>query len=111
MSDVYKEISLLVSCSTHHEAMGRTPLEAMINGIPSVVSDVGGLPEIVEDAGDIVQNIFSINEWVEKIKKYDNKSYYNKKSLLCKKRFLEFQKKYTLQYHKLKNEIDKINNV
>jgi glycosyltransferase involved in cell wall biosynthesis len=107
MGGVYSKTFLLVSPSTHHEAMGRTPLEAMARGIPSVVSGKGGLPEVVGNTGDVVKNIFNIDEWIEKIKRYDTKSYHGKKSSLCKRRVLEFKRKYASQYIKLKKEINK----
>jgi glycosyltransferase involved in cell wall biosynthesis len=100
MKNIYSKTKLLVCPVRWYEPFGRTPAEAMVNGIPSIVSDRGGLPEVVKNAGDIIKNRDNIDEWIKTIKKYDNQEYYNKKSQLCK----EQVKKFSLenQYKKLK---------
>jgi len=108
MMEAYKETYLLVNPSKCYEGFGRTPAEAMVNGIPSIVSGFGGLPEVVENSGDIIKDIFDIDQWVKKIRKYDNKEYYSKKSGLCKKKIGNLQKKNISQYGKIKKEIEKI---
>lgn len=108
MGEAYKETYLLVHPSKCYEGFGRTPVEAMVNGIPSVVSGIGALPETVGNSGDIIKDIFDIDQWIGKIKKYDNKEYYLKKSKLCKKKINNFQKKNISQYKKIKKEIDHI---
>ena len=67
MREFYSQVKLVVVPSRWNEAFGRAAAEAMINGIPLVVSDRGGLPEIVGDAGEIVSDIESPDAWVEAI--------------------------------------------
>lgn len=45
---------ILLVPSTVPEAFGRVAAEAMLNGIPALVSDRGGLPETVADAGRVI---------------------------------------------------------
>src|SRR5262245_8551856 len=45
---------ILLVPSTVPEAFGRVAAEAMINGIPSLVSDRGGLPQTVGEAGRVI---------------------------------------------------------
>jgi len=45
---------ILLVPSTVPEAFGRVAAEAMINGIPALVSDRGGLPETVGEAGRVI---------------------------------------------------------
>lgn len=104
MKEVYNKTWLLVSPVDWYEPFGRTPAEAMVNGIPSIVSDRGGLPEVVGNSGDIVKNINNTKEWIKIIKKYDVKEYYKKKSELCKKRVEKFS--LDSQYKKLKSLLD-----
>jgi len=104
MKKIYKEARLLVSPVEWYEPFGRTPAEAMVNGIPSIVSDKGGLPEVVGNAGDLVKNTHNFKEWVKEIKKYDDKRYYEKKSELCLKRIKRFSSEN--QYKKLKKIIN-----
>lgn len=105
MKIAYKKTRLLVNTSKCYEGFGRTPVEAMVNGIPSVSSGLGGPQEVIDGAGDIVENIFDIEEWTKKIRRYDNKGYYQKKSLLCRKRINSFHKKNQSQYNKIKEHL------
>jgi len=45
------------------------PAEAMVSGIPCVVSDRGGLPEVVGDTGEVVTDISAIEQWVDAIQR------------------------------------------
>ena len=65
----------------------------MSNGIPCIVSGRGGLIEEVENSGIIVHDIFNISEWVNAIKKFDDKTFYNEISKKAKKKALEFEDK------------------
>jgi GT2 family glycosyltransferase len=49
-SDVYSAAKILVVPALGHELFDRTVAEAMINGIPVVISNRGALPELVESA-------------------------------------------------------------
>lgn len=46
---MYKEYDMLVMPSIWQEPQGNTLLEAMVNGLPVLVSRVGGLPDVVEN--------------------------------------------------------------
>jgi len=108
MRGAYKETHLLVNPSKCYEGFSRTPTEAMVNGIPSIVSGFGGLPEVVENSGEIIKDIFDINQWVEKIKKYDSEGYYSKKSELCKKRIKFLKRENKRQYNQVVKLINKL---
>lgn len=49
------------------EPFGRVALEAMMAGVPAVVSRRGGLPEVVGDAGLLVDDPTDIEAWVANI--------------------------------------------
>ena len=67
MRKAYAESKLVVVPSRVEESFGRVPAEAMVSGIPCVVSDRGGLPEVVGKTGEVVERIDSVNEWVDAI--------------------------------------------
>jgi len=102
MKEIYRKARLLVNPSRCYEGFARTPAEAMMNGIPSVVSNLGGLPEVVGNSGEVVKNIEDVNEWIKKIKKYEDKIYYKNKQRICKKRFNQFKIMNNNQYKVLK---------
>jgi len=68
MRQAYSETKLVVVPS-RWEAFGRVPAEAMVSGIPCVVSDRGGLPEVVGDTGEVVTDISAIEQWVDAIQR------------------------------------------
>jgi glycosyltransferase involved in cell wall biosynthesis len=53
-SDFFALTKILLVPSTVAESFGRVAAEALINGIPPLVSDRGGLPETVGDGGVVV---------------------------------------------------------
>ncbi|MDY0223533.1 MAG: glycosyltransferase family 4 protein [Desulfobacterium sp.] len=55
MRPVYGRARLLLAPSLGWESAGRVLVEAMINGIPPVVTQCGGMPEIVKNAGIVWQ--------------------------------------------------------
>lgn len=67
MRKVYARTKILLVPSLCSEAFGRVAAEAIMNGIPCVVSNRGGLPEVVGDSGIIIQNPFDIMEWVSNL--------------------------------------------
>jgi glycosyltransferase involved in cell wall biosynthesis len=67
MREAYAESKLVVVPSRWEEPFGRVPAEAMVSGIPCVVSDRGGLPEVVGETGEVVERIDSVDEWVDAI--------------------------------------------
>ena len=68
MREAYSVSKLVVVPSRVEETFGRVPAEAMVSGIPCVVSDRGGLPEVVGDTGEVVSQIDSIRHWTEAIR-------------------------------------------
>lgn len=68
MRNAYAESKLIVVPSRVEEAFGRVPAEAMVSGIPCVVSDRGGLPEVVGETGEIVSEIECTEQWIEAIR-------------------------------------------
>lgn len=51
MRPVYGRARLLLAPSLSWESFGRVAIEAMMNGIPALVSDRGGIPEAIGDGG------------------------------------------------------------
>lgn len=81
MKEIYKVSRLFLVPSVWDEPFCRLPIEAGINGIPTIASNKGGLPESVGDAGLLIKNVNNINEWIEKIKKLDDQNEYKNFSL------------------------------
>ncbi len=51
MRPVYGRARLLLAPSLWWESSGRILAEAMLNGIPTLITDRGGMPEMIEDVG------------------------------------------------------------
>ena len=68
MRDAYNKSKLVVVPSRVQEAFGRVPAEAMVSGIPCVVSSRGGLPEVVGETGLVVSEIESTEQWIDAIR-------------------------------------------
>jgi glycosyltransferase involved in cell wall biosynthesis len=98
MKKIYSKTKLVVMPSIWPEAFGRVPIEAGINGIPTVASNKGGLSESVGDGGILINYVYNIDKWVEIIRNITkDKDVYNnlsKKAILQAKKF-DF--KYTLR--------------
>lgn len=69
MKELYKKSEVVLVPSRGNEAFGRVAAEAMVNGIPCVVSNRGGLPEVVGDTGEIVEEIESVEAWEKGMQK------------------------------------------
>lgn len=69
MREVYSRTKLVVVPSRWEEPFGRVPAEAMVSGIPCVVSYRGGLPEVVGQTGEIVSDVSSTEAWVDAIER------------------------------------------
>ncbi|MEK6936789.1 MAG: glycosyltransferase family 4 protein [Nanoarchaeota archaeon] len=91
--EIYSKGRLLLVPSIFPDPHPRVVVEAMVNGIPCVVSDRGGLREEVGGAGVIVEDIFDIDEWVKKIKAFDDEEFYKKMSKYSQFKALEFEDK------------------
>ncbi|WP_262177561.1 glycosyltransferase family 4 protein [Haloarcula laminariae] len=66
---VYRDAKVVVVPSRWEEPFGRVPAEAMVSGIPCVVSDRGGLPEVVGETGEIVRDIELTEAWTAAIER------------------------------------------
>jgi glycosyltransferase involved in cell wall biosynthesis len=64
MCEAYAASKLVVVPSRWEEPFGRVPAEAMVGGVPCVVSDRGGLPEVVGDTGEVVSDIGNVDAWI-----------------------------------------------
>lgn len=51
MRPVFGRARLLLAPSMWWESSGRVLVEAMLNGIPAIISDRGGMPEVIQDGG------------------------------------------------------------
>jgi glycosyltransferase involved in cell wall biosynthesis len=80
---LYKQMKILLIPSQWEEAFGRVAIEAMVNGIPVIASDIAGLKESVGKGGILLKKD-DIDSWVNEIKKLQNKEYYKKISIRCK---------------------------
>jgi glycosyltransferase involved in cell wall biosynthesis len=67
MRDAYSKSKIVVVPSRVEESFGRVPAEAMVSGIPCVVSNRGGLPEVVGETGVVIDKIESVDAWVQGI--------------------------------------------
>jgi len=52
--DIYRHTKILLVPSLWEEPGGRVVCEAMLNGIPPIVSDHGALPEVVDNGGIVI---------------------------------------------------------
>jgi len=71
MKDIYSRTKFLLVPSIWKEAFGRIAIEAMVGGVPCIVSNVGGLPETVEDAGIVIKDPYDLKAWTNAIKRLD----------------------------------------
>jgi glycosyltransferase involved in cell wall biosynthesis len=107
MKDFYAAGDILLSCSTFPESFGRTIIEAMANGIPSVAFDEGGPSEIIEDniTGFLI-NPYNLKNMCESILELIN----NKEKRLEMGKSAK-EKSFSLyNYRRLGKEIDKLYN-
>lgn len=105
MRIVYSQTKLLLVPSVWPEPFGRVAIEAMVNGIPCVVSDRGGLPEAVGDSGIKIKDIFNIDEWLSNIKNFEDENYYSEISKKGKKQAEKFDFNHVLMdFNKIINQ-------
>lgn len=95
--DFYDLTKIALVPSYFNETFGRVPVEAMMNGIPSICSNRGSLPEVVGDAGvllDIpsrhcpeknhIPTFDEVRPWVDAIiRLWDDTAYYDEMSRKC----------------------------
>src|SRR3989344_7721424 len=91
MKEVYSKTRLIIVPSIWPEGCPRVCIEAMLNGIPFIVSGIGGLKEEAKDSGIIISDYFNSDKWVEAIKQFDDEKFYNKMSKIGKEKYKEFE--------------------
>ncbi len=74
IKSILAKTMLLLVPSRWEEPFGRLPVEAGVNGIPSIASNRGGLVEAVGEGGILIQNYEDIDLWVEAITSVLNNS-------------------------------------
>ena len=99
MRQIYRKTKIVIMPSIWDEPFGRVPIEAGINGIPTIASNRGGLPESVGKGGILIDNPYDINAWLSAIQKiesnrstFSNKAIYHAKNFTFKKNFDNFKK-------------------
>ena len=100
-SSFYAATKIMVAPAIWPEPFGRTPLEAMANGIPVIASSIGGLPEAVGSAGVLVDDFRNYKVWVkhlrnllenEKLYQYlVQKGYMHCRRFSCEEQFPQFE--------------------
>lgn len=89
LTEVYSR-SRLVLMPSVYESWGMVGVEAMSCGIPVLASDIWGLKESLGDAG-IFLNRNKAEDWIDMIKKLDDKKEYSKASKKAKARVQELK--------------------
>lgn len=77
---IYSQTRVLLMPSLY-ESFGRTAIEAMVSGIPVIAAPTKGMKESLGEAAIFCD--LKLDEWVEAIKRLDNKEYYNEVSKKC----------------------------
>jgi len=103
MKKIYSMTKILLAPAIMHDSAPRIIFEAMSNGIPCIVSNMGGQPECVDDAGIVIKNTFDINAWVNVINRLEtDKKFYKKLSRKSKTQVKKFEyKKQVKKFKKL----------
>jgi len=78
MREVYSVTRLLLVPSIYAESVPRVVLEAMVNGIPVIGSDLGGITEALCSTGVLVSNYRSPQAWVEAVLSLDDPDLYSR---------------------------------
>ncbi|MEW5760216.1 MAG: glycosyltransferase family 4 protein [Candidatus Thermoplasmatota archaeon] len=87
---IFQKTRLLLFPSMWPEPFGRGVIEAGINGIPTIASNVGGLSESVGKGGILIDDFGNPLAWVESIKKLDDDLYYSELSKAAEENAKEF---------------------
>lgn len=104
MRDVYRKTRIALVPSVWEEPFGRIPVEAGINGIPTIASARGGLPESVGEGGILVGDIWNIEKWIKAIRRLDDPETYREFSAKAKENAKKF--KFDRVFSRLRRVID-----
>ena len=103
MRNIYQQTSVIIMPSIWEEAFGRVPIEAGINGIPTIASKRGGIPESVGKEGIIIEDFQNIDHWIKSIEKLDNRDEYCKHSVFAKENAQNFD--FEITYEEFKRKV------
>jgi glycosyltransferase involved in cell wall biosynthesis len=80
MRSIYGSTRLLVVPSVVPEGGPRVAIEAMVNGIPVIMSEPAAAGGMVRSGGDVIRDFHDVEKWVTAIRKFDDPRYYAAKS-------------------------------
>lgn len=100
MQQIYAQTKIHLAPRVWPEPFGRICIEAGINGIPTITSNVGGLSEAVGSGGILIDDIYNINKWIEAIQSLDDDALYNRLSENAKKHAQKFDFENTFENFK-----------
>ena len=80
MREVYGKARIVLMPSLVEETFGRVPVEAGVNGIPTIASHRGGLPESVGEGGILVEDPSDPLEWIRAIETLEDPRMYRELS-------------------------------
>jgi len=103
MRNIYQQTRVIIMPSIWEEAFGRVPIEAGINGIPSIVSKRGGIQESVGREGIIIEDFQNIDNWIKSLEKLDNREQYYKYSVSAKKNAQNFN--FEITYEEFRRKV------
>lgn len=93
---IYERTKVLIVPSICEEAFGRVAMEAQINGIPVVATNIGGLPESVGNGGILIDQEASMESWAHAVRSLMQDeilwSSFSTKALLHAETFLELNR-------------------
>ena len=99
MRQIYRKTKIVIMPSIWDEPFGRVPIEAGINGIPTIASNRGGLSESVGKGGILIDNPYDINAWLSAIEKiesnrstFSNEAINHAENFTFKRNFNDFKK-------------------
>jgi glycosyltransferase involved in cell wall biosynthesis len=89
-AEIFRGARVLLAPSVWEEPFGRVAAEALLNGVPPIVSDRGGLPDAVNDGGFVLPlpdgltldtrepvAAAAVGPWVELIEKLAEDDFYD----------------------------------
>lgn len=94
MRQIYRKTKIVIMPSIWDEPFGRVPIEAGINGIPTVASNRGGLSESVGNGGILIDDPYNINDWLSALKRIaSERNHFSDKAISNSKKFA-FERSY-----------------
>lgn len=97
MRPLYSKTRLLLIPSVWEESYPRVALEAKVNGIPVIGSNTGSLAKAIGNGGLTIDEVTSIDAWVEAIEKFDDENYYRLVSKEAKRSVAQYNPRALIQ--------------